>query len=182
MPLPAPVAREEIHQRDVICRGYRREDGLWDIEGHLTDKKSYPFANRLRGEIQAGEPLHDMWMRITIDNEFVIHDVVASSDRYPIAACPEIVGVYRSLIGLRLGADFKKQARERTGSIKGCSHLGKLIRNLSVVALQTVGPIVYQDFASQGDILPPHLGRCHALSLGGDEVREHYPRWYKKTD
>ncbi len=38
MPLSPPAAsREHIHTRVVECRGYRRDDGLWDIEGHITD-------------------------------------------------------------------------------------------------------------------------------------------------
>ena len=49
---PAPAAA--IHHRRIDCRGYRRADGLWDIEGHLTDAKSYPFINSFRGEVAPG--------------------------------------------------------------------------------------------------------------------------------
>ncbi len=146
MPLPAPAAREEIHQRDILCRGYRRKDGLWDLEAHLTDKKTYPFKNRFRGEISIGEPLHEMWMRITIDDQFVIQDIVATSDKYPISVCGEIETDYRSLIGLRFGSGFGRKLAERVGGTKGCSHLSKLVKDLLVVALQTVGPLVYADF------------------------------------
>ena len=44
MPLSAAADREHIHTRNVECRGYRRTDGLWDVEGHLTDVKAYPFT------------------------------------------------------------------------------------------------------------------------------------------
>ena len=54
MPLPRPARRELIHQRDIRCRGYQREDGLWDIEGELIDTKTYSFANRDREGIVAG--------------------------------------------------------------------------------------------------------------------------------
>ena len=37
MTLSAPEDREPIHHRRIDCRGYRRKDGLWDIEGHLTE-------------------------------------------------------------------------------------------------------------------------------------------------
>ncbi|MBT8434953.1 MAG: DUF2889 domain-containing protein, partial [Gammaproteobacteria bacterium] len=33
MPLTKPVKRKLAHTRVVTCQGYRREDGLWDIEG-----------------------------------------------------------------------------------------------------------------------------------------------------
>jgi Protein of unknown function (DUF2889). len=35
MPLSEPVDREPRHARRVTCDGYRRADGLWDIEAHL---------------------------------------------------------------------------------------------------------------------------------------------------
>ena len=45
MPLSPPAPREPIHTRAIDLRGYRREDGLWDIEGHLTDVKCYDFES-----------------------------------------------------------------------------------------------------------------------------------------
>ncbi len=46
MPLSDPAPRKPLHKRANECRGYRRDDGLWDIEAHMTDTKSYVFANR----------------------------------------------------------------------------------------------------------------------------------------
>jgi hypothetical protein len=40
MDLSPPVARKLLHVRSVECRGYLREDGLWDIEGSLKDVKT----------------------------------------------------------------------------------------------------------------------------------------------
>jgi hypothetical protein len=42
MPLSPPVSREELHTRAITLHGYRRDDGLFDIEAHLIDTK--PFA------------------------------------------------------------------------------------------------------------------------------------------
>ncbi len=75
MPLSEPNAREHIHTRDISCRGYRREDGLWDIEGHLVDTKTYAFDNRFRGEVAPGMPVHEMWLRVTVDDDLRIKDV-----------------------------------------------------------------------------------------------------------
>ena len=44
--LSRPARREHIHTRDIRCRGFRREDGLWDIEVTLEDTKTYSFDNR----------------------------------------------------------------------------------------------------------------------------------------
>ena len=59
MPLSNPVGRKPMHTRTVQCRGYLRDDGLWDIEGHLVDTKPYDIPSEDRGgTIPAGEPLH----------------------------------------------------------------------------------------------------------------------------
>jgi hypothetical protein len=68
-PLSPPPERELLHSRDIVLRGYRRSDGLYDIEAHLTDTKTYGSANRDRGYIHAGEPIHGMWLRLTVDDQ-----------------------------------------------------------------------------------------------------------------
>jgi hypothetical protein len=45
--------------------GYQREDGMWDIEGHLRDIKGYAFESEWRGKVEEGTPVHDMWIRLT---------------------------------------------------------------------------------------------------------------------
>ncbi len=45
MPLSAPAPRQLMHNRAIECRGYQREDGMWDIEGHLVDTKTYRPAS-----------------------------------------------------------------------------------------------------------------------------------------
>ena len=49
MALSAPATRKLIHKRSVECHGYERSDGLWDIEGHITDVKTHDFINEDRG-------------------------------------------------------------------------------------------------------------------------------------
>ena len=44
--------RKKIHNRTVHCEGFLREDGLWDIEGHLRDTKTYSFKSDHRGELR----------------------------------------------------------------------------------------------------------------------------------
>ena len=39
MPLTSPSPRKSLHDREISCTGFHRSDGLWDIEGRLTDKK-----------------------------------------------------------------------------------------------------------------------------------------------
>ena len=86
VPLSLPqVSRERLHSRTVTFDGYRRRDGLFDIEAHLVDVKDHDFA-LLTGIRPAGVPVHDMWVRVTIDRAFVIHAVEAVTDSSPIRA------------------------------------------------------------------------------------------------
>jgi len=52
MPLPDGSPRKHAHTRAIEYRGYEREDGLWDIEAHMTDTKTYEFRNDWRGQIK----------------------------------------------------------------------------------------------------------------------------------
>src|SRR5260221_14101346 len=104
MVLPAPVAREAFHHRRIAVDGFRRDDGLWDIEAHMTDTKTYAFTNDWRGEIKPGEPLHDMWLRVTIDDEMVVQDIGAVAGSPPFRGSPGSTGNFRRPLGREPGA------------------------------------------------------------------------------
>jgi hypothetical protein len=177
--LSAPEAREPIHHRRIDCRGYRRADGLWDIEGHLTDVKSYPFANRYRGEIQPGEPLHDMWLRLTLDDHLTVIRAEAATAAGPFAICPAITPAFKALEGLKIGPGWRKAVASRLGGIQGCTHLVELLGPLATTAYQTIFSWRAQHEPEvERDRPPSHLNSCHALARDGEVVREHYPRWY----
>ena len=56
-----------MHTRDVTCCGYLRNDGLWDIEARMTDRKGYFLQNDHR-TLDAGDRFHDMTLCITVDD------------------------------------------------------------------------------------------------------------------
>ncbi len=44
MPLPPPTAeRTRVQIRSIPLNGYKRVDGRWDIEAHLTDLKDHDY-------------------------------------------------------------------------------------------------------------------------------------------
>src|SRR3546814_17670134 len=100
MPLSPPQPREHLHTRRIECRGYRREDGLWDIEGHIVDTKSYDFPNEARGEIKSGTPVHDMWIRLPIDGEYRLPDAEAVTAEGPSRGGGDIAPDFVKLKGL----------------------------------------------------------------------------------
>lgn len=177
MTLSAPVEREHLHTRRIEARGYRRRDGLWDIEGHLSDTKTYAFANEWRGEIAAGEPVHDMWIRLTLDDDFVVRDVEAVTDAGPFRLCPDIAPAFAAVKGLRVGPGWGRRVRELLGGVHGCTHLVEMLGALATVAFQTLYP-VRERRPAQANERPPHLDSCHALASDGEVVRRFWPRFY----
>ena len=124
MPLSDPPEnaepRELLHLRDIRLRGYRRADGLFDIEAELQDTKTYGFGNQDRGWIEPGEPLHHMLARMTVDEGMVIVSFEAATERGPFAICPQAAPNFARLAGLRIGRGFLKageRARRRHGRL-----------------------------------------------------------------
>ena len=92
MPLPPPAPRAPQHTRTTVFRGYRRDDGLWDIEGELLDTKSVPFEIPGDGVWQPGEAIHGLKIRVTIDPAFTVRDIAVSMDDVPHPECPQAQG------------------------------------------------------------------------------------------
>jgi hypothetical protein len=178
MPLPPPSAlRTLTHSRRVSFAGYRRADGLWDIEAHLTDVKPHDYWLS-SGTRPAGTPVHDMLVRITIDREFKVVAAEAVIDGAPYdALCSSIAPGYGKLVGLNLMHGFRKALRERLGGTLGCSHMSELVAQLPTIAMQTFAGEV-RDNEDRGH-KPFQLDRCHALETHGEAVRRYYPRWYR---
>src|SRR5262245_39916170 len=119
MPLPVTTVERELrHTRRVRYEGYRRSDGLWDIEAHLTDVKSHdtPMKSGVR---RAGQPIHEMWLRLTIDRHFTVLDALASSDAVPYpGGCETITPSYKRLIGLNLARNFRREVKKLFGDVR----------------------------------------------------------------
>ena len=140
MPLSPPQERELLHSRDIVLRGYRRADGNYDIEAQLTDTKSYGFANRDRGYVAAGEPIHGMWLRLTVDDQRRIVACEAASDHTPYTVCPAAAPNFARLAGLQIKPGFLKEAARRVGGTLGCTHLRELLQQMATTAYQTIDP------------------------------------------
>ncbi|WP_334158306.1 DUF2889 domain-containing protein [Oryzomicrobium sp.] len=178
MPLPPPSApRRRMHLRQVVLEGFKRDDGLWDIEARLTDTKDHDYALS-SGVRRQGEAVHDLWLRLTIDARFFVVDAAASSDATPyMGDCDRITPAYRALVGLNLFQGFRQAVKERLGGTLGCSHLTELALQIPTAALQTYASEI-TDNEDTGQ-KPFQLDRCHALETTSPVVRRYYPRWYR---
>ncbi len=184
MPLPPSSPRQLIHRRQVHCDGYEREDGLWDIEGRMTDVKTYDMDNRDRGGcIVAGEALHDMALRLTIDLNYHIHRVEAVIDYSPFNLCPAIVDQFKQLEGKSIGPGWTRMTREMFAGTRGCTHLMELLGPIATTAFQATHKARVQRSADNaGKALDSDnkiLNTCHALADDGEVVRDFWPQHYR---
>ncbi len=177
MPLSTPNAtRDRLHRRTVTFDGFRRADGLFDIEAHLVDVKDqdYPLLSGVR---RAGEAVHDMWARVTIDREFFIRSIEVVVDRMPYpGGCDRIVPDYGRLVGANLVDGYRKQLARLFAGVHGCTHITEMLAQIPTAAFQTFASLVRED---SGQHKPAQLDRCHALESSSDTVRRYYPRWYR---
>lgn len=182
MALPPPsAARKPLHRRSVEVEVFEREDGLFDLEARLTDTKSEP-VDLISGRISAGEPIHDMLLRLTIDAGFTIVDVSADMMSVPVrGVCETIAPAYSKLIGLNLLQGFRREAKARLGRTAGCTHLTELTGVLPTAALQSVAHVVPNPVSTPSQ--PPFfIGQCHAYDRSGQVVQRHYPQWFVKAN
>jgi len=177
VPLPTATERQSAHTRNISCRGYRRTDGLWDIDGHLVDTRDETMQTFGRGRIEPGEALHEMWMRLTVDDELRVVDLQASIERAPYPACPYFPRErFEKLIGQVIAPGWTARVRLALGGPHGCTHLVELLGPLATTAVQTV-------YAWRGESIdsthhqPPEefINSCHSLAEDGEAARRLWP-------
>ena len=180
MPLPvSEVERELTHTRRVRYEGYKRADGLWDIEAHLVDTKNHDFHLK-SGVRRAGQAIHDMWVRVTIDRSFNILDAQAAADAVPYPdGCDRVPPNYRRLIGLNLVRGFRKKTWELLGEVKGCTHITEMLAGLPTAAIQAFAGEMPEE--REDGAKPFQLDQCQALETTSETVRRWYPKWYRKA-
>ena len=186
MPLSEAPERDLLHRRDIQVWGYRRADGLVDIEGHLTDTK--PFAiDGDTGRLPAGRPLHGMWMRLTIDADMTIVGSEACTDHGPFPTCAGGAASYTQLIGLTIKAGFLRAANERLGGPSGCTHIREMLQQMATTAFQALWPVrARRGTEREPETRPDHdadgsvalINTCYAYSSDGPVVQARWPDRY----
>jgi hypothetical protein len=186
MPLSPPISRRALkHTRAIRIEAFARDDGLWDIDAHITDVKTRD-TKLASGMRPAGTAVHDLRLRLTIDTRLTVVDAEAVSDAVPYPGyCDTIGPAYKKLIGLNLFNGFHNGVKERLAGIAGCTHLTELAQVLPTAAIQAFAGEVLDtrdgaDGARQSH-KPFQLDRCHALRTDGAAVAQYYPHWAVKA-
>jgi len=194
MPLSAPQDRKRLHRRRYLFEGFERADGLWEIEGHITDEKSYGFPNEHRGWVEAGEPIHDMSIRLTLDDKLEIKAIEAVTDASPYAVCPAITVNFQRMVGVKIGRGWRKEIYKRLGGVEGCTHLVELLATMATPAYQAIFPGLSrrrrervaagqedEDSATRNS-WPGLVDSCHAYDRRGALAQQLWPQLRPKEN
>ena len=185
MTLPAPAPRRHLHTRTITCEGYERDDGLFDIEASIVDTKTYEIDEPYRGLRKAGEHVHDMQLRLTIDRGMVVRDVEVNTTHAPYDACFGVAPAYKDLVGATIGIGWRRAVQNAVGGTKGCTHLRELLMPAATVAFQTLGSwpkggaVSTEARPDAGAARPYFLDGCKAWSTDGAVVKRLYPLHYQ---
>lgn len=124
-PTSSSLSRDEVHFRQIEMRGYRRNDGLFEVEGRVVDRKPQRFKPSIESrEFAANKPIHDMGVRILLDRKLVAHAVQTFTAAAPYdGECPMGGRALQSLVGTRIGPGWGKEVRSALRSARSCKHL-----------------------------------------------------------
>ncbi len=154
-----------LHRRSVDYQTWLHEDDALEIEGRLIDRKAYDTRIGYGRELPAGEPVHDMTIRLLLGPDRRIRDIQLRMDSAPFDVCPEIIRHFETLRDVSMGKGWNALLSERFAGIGGCRHLIDLLRGMATVAFQSHSRGGWTQGALDG-----LTGSCHAFRQGGPVV------------
>lgn len=191
MPLSPGQPRDIVHTRRYDFQVYDRADGLWDLEGRITDVKPYSFQNgdRAGGWVAAGEPIHDMSIRLTLDDGLTIVAIEAVTDGSPYSVCPAVAPNFQRMVGVTVGPGWRRAVAKRLGGVEGCTHMVEMLYAMATPAYQGVILGVARRRQRQAEASggaapaaekpqatwPNLVNTCHAYRHDGEIARRYWP-------
>ena len=192
MTIGISIERKLRHTRNFHSNGYLRNDGLFDIEGRMIDTKSYDFPKSDGVILKKGMPLHEMFIKLTIDQEMKIHNIVAITESAPYKICKNANYKIETLIGESIGPGWRKKITLLIGGSDGCTHIRELLASMATVAFQTLygersklrrdSKIKEkQDLYKNQSSKPVLLNSCYAYDEGSEVTKEQWPDYWKNN-
>lgn len=182
MPLPPSSDRIELHHRQIDLRGYRRSDGLYEIEGRVVDTKTYAIRIEERTRA-AGDPIHDMSVRMIVDEDLVVRDIIAVMDAWPHDACSGAASAMSAMVGRRIKPGWTMLVKETLGGPGSCTHLRELLLPMATAAYQTLSSVRQARPDEVDDAgKPVRIDSCYAYAAHRDIVRRRWPLFYQRLE
>lgn len=183
MALPTAAPERQLkHRRSIDVQIFARGNGLWEVDAQISDVRSRE-TRMATGMRPAGAPIHDMLLRLVVDEQFNVIEAGAQTRAMPYPGeCDTYGHVYERLVGLNLMRGFRHAVKERLGGVQGCTHITELTQVLPTAVVQAFAGEVLDTRGDSDDSQQPfQIDRCHALRADGQAVKTFYPRWYRAT-
>lgn len=174
------LTREELHFRRIDMRGWKRSDGMFEVEGRVTDRKPHAFKVPNGPKvILANEPIHDMGVKLVFDQSMLVHDVIAFTNAAPYIDCYDAGISLQALKGMRIASGWSAEVIRRLGGSHSCTHLMQLLIPMGTTAFQTLTMLRME----QPDVLdaegkPVKIDSCYAYAADRNVVMHKWPLFY----
>ena len=181
MALPTAASDRQLkHRRSIDVQIYARGHGLWEVDARITDVRASDTL-MATGMLPAGAPIHEMLLRLVVDERFNVVEAGAETLAMPYPGdCSDYGDLYGRLVGLNLMRGFRHGVKERLGGIQGCTHITELTQVLPTAVVQAfAGEVIDTRGDSAESTQPFQIDRCRALRADGPAVKTYYPRWYR---
>ncbi len=180
-PIEAPVTRRELHLRRIEMRGFARSDGLYEVEGRVVDTKTRDFTPPSNGRfVAAGQPIHDMGVRMVFDEDFTVHALETFTDASPYSICGGGGSALQSMVGLRMVSGWSAEVRKRLGGPRACTHLMELLMPMATAAFQALAEVRLgrpPKLDARGR--PLKIDSCYAYGASREVVQRMWPEFHE---
>ncbi|HBN8522169.1 DUF2889 domain-containing protein [Pseudomonas aeruginosa] len=179
--LPGAVAREEIHLRSIELQGFKRSDGLFEVEARLQDRKPRDFNLLAESRvIPANTAIHDLGICLVFDESMLIRAVSTIAKAAPYRDCVHGGRTLQALVGKRIGPGWAKMVRECLPQSETCTHLRELLIPIATVAYQSMTAMMREQATTLGpDGRPLKLDSCYAYGASRELARTRWPEFYQ---
>jgi len=174
------VAREALHRRVIDMQGYKRADGLYEIEGHILDTKPVDFkAPNGDKFVPANTPLHEMRVTITFDWDMTVHKIAAQTFAGPYGPCYDAPPTLQAMVGKSMARGWSAEVRKHLGNEKSCSHLAHMLGPMAAAAYQSLTvERAAMPTKVDADGRPLKINSCFAYGTDREVVLKMWPKFY----
>lgn len=161
-------------------RGWKRSDGLYEVEGRVTDRKPYAFTSPSGTKVvPANEPIHDMGVKLVFDSEMLVHEVCAFTESAPYDDCISAGKTLQVLKGLRIAGGWGSEVRRRLGGAQSCTHLMEILIPMATAAYQSLTLVrTGRPDVLAADGKPVKVDSCYAYAADRGVVMRRWPNFY----
>jgi hypothetical protein len=137
-------------------------------------------------KFKPGDPVHDIGLRLAIDEGMTIREAEAMMRATPYPTCIDVETILQRLVGERIGPGWRETVRRKIGRLETCTHLMELLGPAVTTLYQTMshgkkpqGRDALENQPNSGE-RPFFIGGCHSWRTDGPVVAAMFPQFATK--